>query len=516
MASWFKLFAGFLLLLIPSAWFAWNNRDLPQFGETHDDSLYYVGAKGLATGAGYRILSLPAEPFQTKYPPGYPLFLSLAWRIEPAFPANLKLAMMLNWLIFPTFVALCYLWLRRTGRPFLTTALIALNPYVILFSTYLMSELLFGCLVLASLLLSRRVVLASLAGAAAYLVRTSGIVLAVSGSMCFWLEGRRKEAVGFAAVFLPFVLAWTIWARLHQAPGADIVTVYYTNYFGYQLLNVHLDEFHIFLWKNLDGVLWGIGSLFIPRIFDSLLVKILAQTLAVAALIGAGRMARRPEVRPFIFFSLLYIFLLLIWHFPPNERFMLPLFPLLAAGFVSEMGRLWMAIRAGFKHPVRSQRVATAVVSFAFVGLMVGGAVSQAFALASLMPEMLHRQRSRLAAQIQAYDWIERNLPPQANVMAAMDPLLYLYSGRHSCQIVVPTVYWYRDDAKGALKHYQDLIAYARKQRMQYLYLTDRDYARDMAESDHKEVIRAIKENDDLVLLKKFETGGIYRIGSVD
>ena len=151
-----------------------------------------------------------------------------------------------------------------------TTALVALNPYVILFSTYLMSELLFGCLLLASLLLSRRAVLAALAGAAAYLVRTGGIALVASSAICLWLEGRRKETVQFAAVFIPFVLAWILWARTHQSPGTDIVTMYYTNYVGYQLLNVHLNEFHIFLWKNLDGVLWGIGSLFLPRVFESL------------------------------------------------------------------------------------------------------------------------------------------------------------------------------------------------------------------------------------------------------
>ena len=504
------------MLVLPSAWLAWNNRDMPQFGETHDDSLYYVAAKGIASGAGYRILNLPAEPFQTKYPPGYPFFLSLAWRIEPDFPANLKFAMALNWLVFPAFVSLSYLWLRRTGRPWLSSALIALNPYMVLFSTYLMSELLFGCLVLLSLLLSRRVVLAALAGAAAYLVRSGGIVLAASGATCLWLEGRRKDAVQFAAVFLPFVLAWMIWAKMHQAPGTDIVTLYYTNYYGYQLLNVHLNEFHLFLWKNLDGVLWGVGSLFIPRIFDSLLMKILAQTLAVASLIGVARMVRRPEVRPFVFFSLLYIFLLVIWHFPPNERFVLPLFPLLAAGFVAEMERLWDGIRAGFIHPIRSQRVAAVMMGVAFAVIMVGAGVSQAVTLTRLMPNMLAQQRSRLIAQRQAYDWIQQNLPFDATVMAAMDPLLYLYTGRHSCQIVIPTVYWYREDHKGALKHYDNLVNYAKEQRMEYLYLNFKDYARDMVEAEHKDVMDAIRENKGLMLLKQFETGAIYRIGNGD
>lgn len=513
MASPSKLAAVFLLLLLPSAWFAYNYRDMPQFGETHDDSLYYVAAKGLATGAGYRILSLPAEPFQTKYPPGYPFFLSLAWRLNPAFPANLKLAMILNWLVFPAFIALSYFWLRRTGRPWLTTALIALNPYVILFSTYLMSELLFGCLVLASLLLSRLAILAALTGVAAYLVRTGGGVLAVSGAVCLWLEGRRKEAVQFVGVFLPFVLAWLIWARMHQAPGTDIVTMYYTNYIGYQLLNVHVNEFHIFLWKNLDGVLWGIGSLFIPRIFDSLLMKILAQTLAVAALIGVGRLAKQPKVRPFVFFSVLYVIVLIIWHFPPNERFMLPLFPLLAAGFVNEMARLWGGIRLGFGHPLFSQRVVAVALGCVVSAIILGAAVSQAYTAAILMPDMLSRQRLRLAEQRLAYDWIGENLALDARVMSAMDPLLYLYTGRRSCQVVVPTVYWYRDDTKGALKHYENLVAYAKDQNMQYLYLTDQDYARDMTESDHREVLRAMKESKHLRLLKRFEAGGIYRIG---
>jgi len=31
--------ALFIALLIPSAWFAWRNRDMPQFGRAHDDAL---------------------------------------------------------------------------------------------------------------------------------------------------------------------------------------------------------------------------------------------------------------------------------------------------------------------------------------------------------------------------------------------------------------------------------------------------------------------------------------------
>ena len=85
-----------LLLLLPSAVYLWWSDDIPQFGDPHDDAVYFVSAKSLANGGGYRIESLPGEPSQTKYPPLYPLLLSLAWRINPHFPENLPLAAWLS------------------------------------------------------------------------------------------------------------------------------------------------------------------------------------------------------------------------------------------------------------------------------------------------------------------------------------------------------------------------------------------------------------------------------------
>ena len=56
----------FILLLVPSAWFAWQNRHMPQFGQAHDDAIYYIASKSLADVQGYRILSLPQTPDETK------------------------------------------------------------------------------------------------------------------------------------------------------------------------------------------------------------------------------------------------------------------------------------------------------------------------------------------------------------------------------------------------------------------------------------------------------------------
>ena len=60
-------------------------------GLFHDDGIYTVVAKALSEGDGYRIISLPGEPYQTKYPFLYSYLLSWAWSLNPQFPDNISL-----------------------------------------------------------------------------------------------------------------------------------------------------------------------------------------------------------------------------------------------------------------------------------------------------------------------------------------------------------------------------------------------------------------------------------------
>ena len=149
-----------LILSLPSFVFVWRNRDVPHFGVLQDDGLYFIGGKALATGTGYRILSFPGEPFQTKYPPLYPLYLSLAWRLNPSFPANLPLALILSWLALPVVLVLFHRWLCQNGftmgTAWLVTALFALNPYVLFFVSNLGSELFFMVFLFAAMFFAER------------------------------------------------------------------------------------------------------------------------------------------------------------------------------------------------------------------------------------------------------------------------------------------------------------------------------------------------------------------------
>ena len=171
---------------------------MPGFGKLHDDGLFFVSAKSLATGHGLRILSLPEQPAQTKYPSLYPLYLSIVWRINPHFPENLTLAAWFSWGILALCLSLVWLFWRGEGwsagrkerwsepRIWILVGLLAMNPYIILFGCNLFSEIFFLCWLLAVLIVGNRslrgegIALAALAGmlaGCAYLSRTAGIAL---------------------------------------------------------------------------------------------------------------------------------------------------------------------------------------------------------------------------------------------------------------------------------------------------------------------------------------------------
>ena len=63
--------------------------DLRPVGVLHDDAMYVILARSLATGQGFRYLNLPGSPPATHFPPGYPALLAVISWFTPSFPANI-------------------------------------------------------------------------------------------------------------------------------------------------------------------------------------------------------------------------------------------------------------------------------------------------------------------------------------------------------------------------------------------------------------------------------------------
>jgi len=517
----------FLLLLLPSAEFAGRHADMPQFGRwIHDDSIYFVSAKSLAEGQGYRILSYPGQPFQTKYPPLYPLLLAGIWKWNPNFPENLALGTLVSWLSIPVLLLLCYKLFLVYGfkekHAWAMTALLAVNPYLAIFGASMLTELPFTCLLIICLLLCRRAAqagapawwaaLAGATGGMAYLTRTTGLMLLVSGVACFLWRKQRSQAVWFAAAMLPFTACWSLWTRLHMVHGADPVTLYYTTYLDYHLHLVKIADLPVLLWKNFDQWLWGMGALIFPEAIDSLAVKILTQTLGVGMLVGVVRLARRTAALDYAVYAALSSVMLVGWHYPPTARLLAPIYPLLLAGFWVEMQRLAGLLGAALRGHDRGERAAAALMSVVLVGVLAGAAWMQFEVRCRSLPRQMQEWRKQVAVDEAAFAWIRANLPAGAQFLTCNDPVLFLYTGHRAASLTVPSLHWYHGDRGAVERAYAGLGQFARMHQLEYAYFTDFDFHRDLDDQLRQRVLVLLRHSPALETLKQFNSAALYRV----
>ena len=502
---------------------------MPHASEYHDDGIYYVSAKSLAESGTFVIDSLPQRPPQTKYPPLFPAVLSLAWRMEPHYPDNLPVAMFLCWIWLPLTLFAYRRWLQLAGlspdAQLLLCAAWALNPYVVLFSTTMLSEMQFTFLLLAALLClspggknADKLHFAAAAGALAglaFLTRTAGLALLPAGILFYALRRGWKQLGVFAAGMLPCVLGWAMWSTTNRPRGTDNVTLYYTNYFGHFLSNFQWKETHIYVWKNLDGILHGLGALLLPDTTHSLLDKVLAESLAIAGIIGVVRLVRanRHSIYvPYAAFAGCYALMLAVWYFPPTERFMLPLAPLWLVGLFSEMKRVAANIAAVFRKPEMSQKFAGALIAGLLMIVLVLCGLRQWTLLTDGLPRFYEDHAERLKKSEPATAWIRENVPVEARFLAENDPLLYLRTGRRGAGMFPPTIHWYREDHAARTAEYLDAANFARTQKLEYLLLNDWDWSRDMPADEHSKLIGALKQDSRLERIYTSGPTSIYRV----
>lgn len=242
-------------------------------------------------------------------------------------------------------------------------------------------------------------------------------------------------------------------------------------------------------------------------------MKILTQLLAIATLRGCWKLSKGKSQWQYGAFGVVFLAMLAIWSFPPNERFVLPLAPLLLAGFCVEMKELVGNIRKGFHHKDSSQRMAAKIMAAAVSALFAGCLMAQLFTTFNLLPRMMDEFRQRLERNKPAFAWVKNNLPADARILAEQDTLVYLYTGRKSANLIIPTVHMYRDEPKQIMAAYSDAVNYARKHNLNYLYLTKDDFRRDLDLEDYQKIQKSLENPTGVA--KVYDQGGI-RIFKLD
>jgi len=515
--------ALFIALLIPSAWFAWTNRDMPQFGRAHDDAIYVVVAKSLADGHGYRIQSLPGAPYETKYPPLLVWLLALVWKIDPQFPENLSVATAIQWAAIPLFLWLSLLWFRRAGlspvERWGAVAWLAVSPYTVVMAAGIFTEVLFAAFLLASLIAFDQARLrdrgwpwAALAGfcaSLAYLTRTAGVVALISGPIIFLLWKKRREACAFAAAMVPAVAGWMVWVKLHHTASTDLVSIYNTDYVAFEFMNVHLRDLGTVVWTNFGHLLYDIAALIFPEENGSFLWQLIRVTTAAAILTGLFRRRQDRALQPYLALAALTMLELVVWHYPPNLRLMYPLVPLFAVGAIEEGKHFATLLRTTFRRPETSQRIAGWVVGALAGALVLSALWMQGSMTFGTLPAMRADNVRVRGENLTAYTWIKWNLSADATVLS-INPALYLYTGRRTASLVIMPIYWYRADVPRTLAQFESLPAYAAQLGLDYVYMHWVDYQ--LLSPDHTaEAVHAVEANSQMRPLFQSGQGTLFQ-----
>jgi hypothetical protein len=401
----------------------------PGVGFSHDDGIYVVTAKALAMGQGYRIISLPDAPAQTKYPPLFPALLALVWRLYPVFPANVFAMKLIPLLAGVVWLRLSYQLLTQEGMSKAgalgVVLLTAGTGWAFFLGTTIFSDTVFAALATAALLMLRRMeqrgassVYACITGVViglTLLTRTSGVALLAAGILALAYKRRFGNAILLGVVSAAIYAPWVWWMHVHPDSGRRMYA-YYTsaNYHDWNIVfGFAPAEKLAVVWGNLIHLAGSpLILLELPYVFWIFLLV----PVGIGMGYGLLRAMSGERSKTIPLFLICYFGLLLLWAWPP-ERFVATVFPLVLFLF-------WVAgenIRgtAWLRWAVR----VAAVVAVAYLG-------ESRYGVCKRVMENGADTNYSWTALGSVTAWIQRSTPPDAVVVSGLDPAIYLCTGR--------------------------------------------------------------------------------------
>jgi hypothetical protein len=424
-------------------------------GAFDDDAAYIVAAKSLVFGQGYRIISLPDAPLQTKLPIVYPALLAIIWKLWPEFPGNVGYFQLLSLFCASLTVGLSYLLLVSSGyasrkAAFLGCFICASSHLFLYFGTQALSEMPFALLLILFFISVEQQLRAptylrearsGILLALCCLTRTIGLFFVPGVVLINWLSYRRGWLLLLTCLTL--VLPWFIWSS--QAAGDwshNPLLAYYTNYLGWGLSGLFVPRVMLYNFCELfifyaefvfEGLAYGMV------LYKSILLNIVTLFLAPLLWLGFAKTLYRSTVLPWSI--LICAAALVIWPTPPI-RLIVPFLPLLLSLQIQGVEELVQTYKA------------RKCLQYCFYLLLAGGIAANA----ALLPlyQRHHAQTRYPGLQIyeksvrwseyeQVFAWIKEHTKDNDVLATVFDPMVYLYTGRRSINpyIIYPLRWYY-------------------------------------------------------------------------
>lgn len=423
----------------------------PFIGDGYDDARYITLARSLAEGKGYRLLSMPDMPLETKYPPGWPLLLSLVWRIRPFFPANGVWFKGMSVLFTLGCVAVVYGWLRwrdgNEGKALLIALLTLFSPHVFGYGTSAFSEMAFAFFSLLALWLVgvwqkrpfptfRRTLITALVVAFTLYLRMFGLALVVA-TLFYLLQTRRDKQVmllvGLILVFVaPLLLrnylvnqnspyVQEFWLKSMEQPELGRIT-------AVDLILRVVNNMRAYLLAGLPGAIFPSQ---VPLTYVNMpaALRIGAPWLGIdilLAMLVAGGLIGQILFRHALsdWYVAAYLGMALLWPWEPT-RFMVPLIPLMFDYFwfeLSLLGQLLVHRWPGWQTGLRRLAIAGVVLFILANGWVQALAAVATYRTPVVPPEWQARYR--------LFEWVKENTHPEDVLASLIDFQLYLYTDR--------------------------------------------------------------------------------------
>jgi hypothetical protein len=285
-------------------------------GLFHDDGVYTVVAKSLYQGEGYRIISLPSAPPQTKYPFLYSYLLSWVWAVNPAFPDNIIFLKALNIVILIAIFIVSVAYYRRRfpfsrlGALFFGI-IICTNPIIFTFTDYVVSDLLLVLLSLVALYLSyapteirnstgQTATLALVTGLAC-LTRLAAAPLFFAGAVQAFVARSWRAAGNFTGLTLLIGVPWVLWVSSGPSLPSDSLLAYYSAYdfAGARIAGVGpwFDGHWLVIAGNARYLVDSLALLYLLKLMPGFGIVVVAFSA-----VGMFGLLRREEVFSWVFF----------------------------------------------------------------------------------------------------------------------------------------------------------------------------------------------------------------------
>lgn len=448
------------------------------FGFYHDDGIYVVTAKGLATGQGYKVISLPGEPVQTKSPPFHPFLLSLIWRANPEFPDNLTAMMLLSALGALASSCLAWRYLTRHGYAskklaLLIAALFAINWRTVILASGIYSEMFYTALSIGALHLAEEygkerkkwAHAVALGGAIgfAFLTRSAGIALLVAIGAYYILRVRSWRMARPLVLGSLFVIAWIVWGYVNRPTVGGINAAYHESYLQTLAEVVREageggDASAVAALFNIVGrnavmsvlvttplIVLGIPydwPKYVPQDLHIIVIALLLFSL-VFILKGFFRL-RAGSFRLLHWYVMVYAALHLLWPYRVHDRFLMPIVPFLLLFGITECKALAALVNKELASAVIMRKVIAAFVGLLLIGVSATGCYGYASGLYLHFYAPGNNYSARAAEDTEAIQWIKENADPSDVLICYRDTNYYLHTGckaawalplRHAAQV---------------------------------------------------------------------------------